>query len=356
MHPGVRGAGPGRHLPHRVGARLGAAPRQERRPGVRDRGAGRPGADLHADLRERRPGAPRPSNSSDDLSDVLDDAQLVGTPIAGAGLTATVNGTQLDVTGTVPAGATRTVTYQVQVRPWAAQGDHVLANALACESGRAGRLRTRDDHQPGGPPGDRQVVRTARSTASPATRSPTRSPAHNDGPGDFTAADQASVVDDLTGVLDDATYGNDAAVGPGCRADVRRSADHLGRCARARRHGDDHLHRGAQGRRRRARAQRGVAAGRPGQPRARRRTARPRRGRATPRSFDLPKLTIKKTSNRAQLPAAGQKITYTVTVTNPGPGDYTAAHPATFSDDLPTCSTTRPSTPARSPPPPVRPP
>ena len=56
LHPGDRGPGPGRHLPHRVGARLGAAPPQERRPGLRHPGPGRPGAHLHADLRERRAG------------------------------------------------------------------------------------------------------------------------------------------------------------------------------------------------------------------------------------------------------------------------------------------------------------
>ena len=51
-------------------------------------------------------------------------------------------------------------------------------------------------------------------------------------------------------------------------------------------------------------------------------------------SFDLPKLTVAKSADRDDLPATGQTVTYTVVVTNPGPGDYTAAHPATFSDDL----------------------
>ena len=88
-----------------------------------------------------------------------------------------------------------------------------------------------------------------------------------------------------------------------------------------------------QGRRRRRRRQRGLAAG-SGRPRPDAGLRDLAAARAPSTSFDLPKLTIKKTSNRAQLPAAGQKITYTVTVTNPGPGDYTAAHPATFTDDL----------------------
>ena len=51
-------------------------------------------------------------------------------------------------------------------------------------------------------------------------------------------------------------------------------------------------------------------------------------------SFDLPKLTVAKSADRTDLPATGQTVTYTVVVTNQGPGDYTVAHPATFSDDL----------------------
>ena len=43
--------------------------------------------------------------------------------------------------------------------------------------------------------------------------------------------------------------------------------------------------------------------------------------------YELPKLTISKTANRTALPAVGQTIVYTVTVTNTGLGDFTAAHP-----------------------------
>ena len=85
----------------------------------------------------------------DDLSAVLDDATLDPASItAGAGLAATPTPvgapTALVVTGSVPAGATRTVTYQVTVKPFAQQGDHVITNALACEPGsrcRAPRRR-----------------------------------------------------------------------------------------------------------------------------------------------------------------------------------------------------------------------
>lgn len=48
----------------------------------------------------------------------------------------------------------------------------------------------------------------------------------------------------------------------------------------------------------------------------------------------LPRLTIDKTADRTELPALGDVVTYTVTVTNPGPGAYTDTAPATFTDNL----------------------
>ncbi|MGM7697928.1 DUF6923 family protein [Microbacterium sp. A84] len=50
--------------------------------------------------------------------------------------------------------------------------------------------------------------------------------------------------------------------------------------------------------------------------------------------FLLPKLTITKTADRTDLPAVGESVEYTVVVTNVGPGVFTAAAPATFTDDL----------------------
>lgn len=50
--------------------------------------------------------------------------------------------------------------------------------------------------------------------------------------------------------------------------------------------------------------------------------------------YELPRLTISKSADQTDLPAVGGDVTYTVTVTNPGPGDYTAAAPATATDDL----------------------
>ncbi|MDN5725546.1 MAG: hypothetical protein L0G99_06375 [Propionibacteriales bacterium] len=50
--------------------------------------------------------------------------------------------------------------------------------------------------------------------------------------------------------------------------------------------------------------------------------------------FKLPRLSIDKAASQTELPAIGGTVDYTVTITNEGPGDYTAESPATFTDDL----------------------
>ena len=132
-------------------------------------------------------------DTHDDLSAVLDDATLDPASItAGAGLAATPSGTDLDVTGTVPAGATRTVTYQVTVKPFAQQGDHVITNALACEPGEPVPCAPETTTNP-----VRHVVLTKVKTspASPDTGDTVTYTltVHNDGAGDWTAADPAVV-------------------------------------------------------------------------------------------------------------------------------------------------------------------
>ncbi|MCW2289024.1 putative repeat protein (TIGR01451 family)/fimbrial isopeptide formation D2 family protein [Leucobacter luti] len=48
----------------------------------------------------------------------------------------------------------------------------------------------------------------------------------------------------------------------------------------------------------------------------------------------LPKVSVTKKADRGDLPAIGETVTYTVTVQNDGPGDFTEDKPATFVDDL----------------------
>lgn len=51
-------------------------------------------------------------------------------------------------------------------------------------------------------------------------------------------------------------------------------------------------------------------------------------------AFELPRLTIDKSVDTDELPAIGEQATFTIVVGNAGPGDYTAAAPASATDDL----------------------
>ncbi|WP_426247228.1 GEVED domain-containing protein [Nocardioides sp. LHG3406-4] len=160
---------------------------------------------------------PATVDTFDDLTAVLDDADLVAGSIdAETGLTATYDaaaGERIDITGTVPVGDTLEVTYRVRVRPWAAQADHVLENALQCEAGDAPdcepdvtehRVRALDIEKTSDRTADTEIGDTVTYTVTGT----------NVGEADYTPADPARVWDDLTGVLDDATYNGNAATVP----------------------------------------------------------------------------------------------------------------------------------------------
>ncbi|MEJ1089228.1 hypothetical protein WDU99_12975 [Microbacterium sp. Mu-80] len=66
----------------------------------------------------------------DDLRHVTDDAEVSTEPAAESGLQAVRTGDAIAITGSVPAGETRTVTYQVTVLPDSERGDDVAANFL----------------------------------------------------------------------------------------------------------------------------------------------------------------------------------------------------------------------------------
>ena len=118
-------------------------------------------------------GAPATVDTTDDLSGVLDDADLIAGPTAQSGLTATRNGDEIEISGTVPAGESRTVTYTVQVLPFGQQGDHVLGNALACQPGAPEACEPETTEHP---VRTSAVVKTSDATRTPvrATWSPTR--------------------------------------------------------------------------------------------------------------------------------------------------------------------------------------
>ena len=145
--------------------------------------------------------APAKIDTTDDLTGVLDDATLVAGPTAESGLIAVRNGDRIQVSGNVPAGLTRTVTYTVEVEPFADQGDHVLRNALACQPGEPA---TCDPETTQHPIGHLTVTKTSDASADVDTGDKVKYTitVRNDG---ATVLDPAVVHDDLSDVLDDAT-------------------------------------------------------------------------------------------------------------------------------------------------------
>ncbi|MGM7699089.1 GEVED domain-containing protein [Microbacterium sp. A84] len=147
----------------------------------------------------------------DDLSNVFDDATLVEGSIVTSdpALTATLNGEQLAIAGLVPAGETFTVSYTVTVNAYAEQGNHNLGNVVTNSDGTC---------QVDGCPETEHPVRHLSLTKSADSTEGVRTGdtveytviVTNDGEAAYTVADPAVITDDMSGVLDDATYNGDA--------------------------------------------------------------------------------------------------------------------------------------------------
>ncbi|MFI5805336.1 LPXTG cell wall anchor domain-containing protein [Streptomyces sp. NPDC051561] len=152
---------------------------------------------------------------TDDLSGVLDDATWDDTATADPG---TVSFTEPELTwsGPLPKGATATLTYTVTVTH---KGDKHLCNTVVvpdsnCEAGFGDS--DCESVVPPGPDSEAKGIEVVK-TAAP-------SPAHAGGKVTYTLLIRnvgnvvfagARVTDDLTGVLDDATYNNDAKASAG---------------------------------------------------------------------------------------------------------------------------------------------
>jgi uncharacterized repeat protein (TIGR01451 family) len=167
--------------------------------------------------------------------------------------------------------------------------------------------------------------------------------ATNTGDGDYTAANPASVLDDLTEVLDDATYNNDAAadrgVAPAYQSPRVKWSGALAVGQSVTITYSVTLKSGGDGTVTNAAFQSACdardASCNPTPPATCTNNVDPATGLACDStSFDLPKLTIDKSADRTTLPRDGEVIHYTVVATNTGPGDYTAAAPAYVVDDL----------------------
>lgn len=150
---------------------------------------------------------------TDDLTEVLDDADVVGEPIASSGtVTAVENGYQWE--GELPVGGTATITYQVRVKDVAdlkAEGDTVLTNVVdspGCVDAASCLVEEVAgywEYSKTSVPAPGETVRAGGVVTYQLQ-------IHQRGEG---AVASAAIEDDLTGALDDAFWNDDAEASTG---------------------------------------------------------------------------------------------------------------------------------------------
>jgi uncharacterized repeat protein (TIGR01451 family) len=158
--------------------------------------------------------ADSPADATDDLSQVLDDAVYRNDATATAG-TVSYAEPVLHWSGALAIGASVTITYSVTVnRP--DDADHRLANRVVAPHSNCRAASTDPVCAALVLVRDLSLVKTAdRSVAAPGDRVTYTIVASNTGQADYTDAEPATFDDDLTGVLDDAAYSNDATATAG---------------------------------------------------------------------------------------------------------------------------------------------
>lgn len=154
----------------------------------------------------------KPASFTDDLSRVLDDAVYNGDATEGA----TVDGTALTWSGALASGETKTITYSVTVdNP--VSGDHSLVNSVATPPTVTSNCATGSSD-----PDCFTVGSIASFTTTKVADTVSAAPGQvvtysitvsNTGRVPFTAEAPAAFTDDLSAVLDDASYNGDASNG-----------------------------------------------------------------------------------------------------------------------------------------------
>lgn len=264
--------------------------------------------------------ATEPASFTDSLAGVLDDAGYDGDASSGA----TYAAPTVSWSGALAIGATRTITYSVTVNT-PDTGDHLLKNAVV-PTGSGGGCATAADCATTTEVGSYTVAKTA-STASttPGSTVTYTLVVTNTGQVAYTAAKPATITDNLTGVLDDAAYNNDASNGATYTAPTLTWAGPLALGAsqtitysvtvKNPDRGDHEL--------------KNTVSTPPGVGNCDAGSTDPACSTLTP----VQSYRVVKTSPATTV-TPGQVVPYTITITNTGEVAYTATDPAVFTDDL----------------------
>lgn len=270
---------------------------------------------------------PGEASFTDDLSEVLDDATYNGDASATAGNVSYV-ASVLSWDGPLPVGGSVTITYSVTVNT-PDTGDQLLHNRVVTptDSGSNCSADSTDPLCEANVPGPQlHVVKTASTdSASPGQQVIYTIELENTGAGDFTEADPASFTDDLTEVLDDAVYNDDADQGATYSAPTLSWSGPLAS-------GDTIV------------ITYSVTLGADGDGYLDNTVVTPPTvtSNCTADSTDpdcfhrtiVRSYAVAKVSDAGASSQFGQIIRYTITVTNTGNAPYTVAEPAGFSDDM----------------------
>ncbi|SEI83170.1 CshA/CshB family fibrillar adhesin-related protein [Demequina mangrovi] len=268
----------------------------------------------------------------DDLSDVLDDATYNDDLASTSGITSYVE-PEIRWYGPIAIGGTVTITYSVTVDD-PPEGDGFLTNAVVgplesnCEAGS-----TDPDCTTTVPVGSLEIVKTASPDGEvlPGDTVTYTVSVTNTGQIDYTAENPASFDDDLSAVLDDATYNNDESATSGTPTYSEPTLSWEGALAA----GDT------------VTVTYSVTVNDPltgdglldnavvGPPESNCDDGAADEG-AEGCTTEVPvkALEIEKTADPSGEVLPGDTVTYTVTVENIGQADYTAEAPASFTDDL----------------------
>jgi uncharacterized repeat protein (TIGR01451 family) len=271
--------------------------------------------------------AENPATFTDDLSKVTDDATYNGDAAvsysgSSTGGTPTVDGNTLTWAGPLAAGEVATITYSFTVND-PDTGDHRLGNAVT--PGGNGVCETADGCTTDTPIAAYTVEKTASTkTANPGQAVTYTVKVTNTGQVAYTDDAPASFDDDLSKVLDDATYNGDVTTGGTVDGNTLSWSGALAVGASTTVTYSVTVNNPDTGDRKLTNAV--VPTGDGG-------TCTTEGGCTTTTDVPDPSYTVSKSASTTSVKPGGT-VTYTVTVKNTGAEDYTTDRPASFTDDL----------------------